>query len=259
MILASKRITSGSNQYLLLIGIVLLSVVVTRDIIHSSIKDYSFYLSESLLFSTFWLLFIPLTVVCKREAKKRFNITLPVILSILQLTAFSLFVFSVSTLFFEDSFEFYRTLINTTSKYGLVCVLFYGFCNFLFVNDKSILEKGTYQKTKRKIKVNKKGKAILLDCDEIIYVKSDKPYIALITKDRTYLHKCSLKTFLREYATKNFLQVHKSVIVNTEDVVSYTSRKNGDYDLYLTNEHLVRVSRNYSRNFKSFFENIRLE
>lgn len=259
MISVSKKLTIGGGQNLVIITVVLLSLVVTRDFIHSSIKNYSFYLYESLLFSTFWLIFIPLTLISKRWAQKKFRIILAILLSALHLSAFSLFVFIVSTLFFDDSFEFYRTLINSTSKYGVFCVLVYGFCSFLFLDDKPVESKEKYQKTAEKIKVPHGNQVVILNCSDIMYVKSEKPYIALITKDRKYLYQSSLKFFLEERASGNFRQIHKSIIVNTDYIVSYTSRKNGDYDIQLTNEHQVRASRSYNKNFKSFFNNIGLE
>ncbi|RYF37203.1 MAG: LytTR family transcriptional regulator, partial [Cytophagaceae bacterium] len=47
---------------------------------------------------------------------------------------------------------------------------------------------------------------------------------------------------------------HKSCIVNITKVRSYQSRLNGDYDLLLSNEVVLRVSRNYASGFKTAFE-----
>jgi len=231
-------------------------LVIAQDLMHSSLRNYSFYLSESLLFSTFWLLFIPLTLIFKRRKSKKFRLLLPVVFSVVHLGVFSFLVFSISSAFFNDAFEFSRTFVNATSEYGIVCMVIYGLCTFLFASKRKSFKEITSHKVSPKIKVSHHNQMVILDCKDILYVKAEKPYIALVTKNRSYLHQGSLKKFLEVKATRNFIQIHKSLIVNTDHIVSYTSRKNGDYDILMVNNDLVRASRSYNTNFKPLFDSI---
>lgn len=242
----------------LLALIALTLLVIGKDLAHAFIRDYSFYLSESLLFGTFWLLFVPAILIIRKKIKGKPSLFLPLVMSIIHLVVFSLIVYIVSTVFFEHPFRFYQTFINTASQYGIVCIMVYGVYTFLAFNKQPVLNARKKQSVSEKIKIAYQNNIVVLDCKDILYIKSEKPYIALITKERTYLHTSTLKKFLEEKATTNFIQIHKSTIVNTDYIIAYTSRKNGDYDILLKNQQSVRASRNFNQNFKPFFDSIGL-
>ncbi|MEP0265588.1 LytTR family DNA-binding domain-containing protein [Dokdonia sp.] len=240
----------------LLTLIALIAVVISKDLAHAFIRDYSFYLSESLLFGTFWLLFVPSILIIRKKVKR--NLFLPLVMSIIHLVVFSLLVYIISTVFFKYPFGFYKTFINTASQYGIVCIMVYGVYTFLSFNKQPVLKTPKEQLVSEKIKIAYQNNIVLLDCKDILYIKSEKPYIALVTKEKTYLHTSTLKKFLEEKATINFIQIHKSTIVNTSYIIGYSSRKNGDYDILLKNQQSVRASRHFNQNFKPFFDSIGL-
>lgn len=93
---------------------------------------------------------------------------------------------------------------------------------------------------------------ILVSTSEILYVKAERPYIALVTATQTYLHNETLSGFLKMNPVGDFIQIHKSAVINSQFIRSYSSRKNGDYDIEMTNGDIVRASRNYNQNFKIF-------
>jgi hypothetical protein len=252
----TTRIDIRTYKKGLLAFFILTLVVIGKDLAHAFIRDYSFYLSESLLFGTFWLLFIPAILIIRKKIKG--NLFLPLVMSIIHLVVFSLLVYIVSALFFEHPFRFYKTFINTASQYGIVCIMVYGVYTFLTFNTQPVLKVPKEQPVSEKIKIAYQNNMVLLDCKDILYIKSEKPYIALVTKEKTYLHTSTLKKFLEEKATTNFIQIHKSTIVNTDYIIAYTSRKNGDYDILLKNQESVRASRNFNQNFKPFFDSIGL-
>lgn len=51
-----------------------------------------------------------------------------------------------------------------------------------------------------------------------------------------------------------FIRIHKSNLVNIDFVESFVSRFNGDYDLTLSNNVTLRISRNYAADFKKAFK-----
>lgn len=258
MISIPFKINNSKFQYLAAVSIMLILLVIGKDLMHSYVNNYSYYITESLLFGSFWIMFIPLALFCKKTSKKKSNIFLPMVFSLFHLGIFSLFVFLISILFFNNTFEIHQTFMQTTSEYGLVCLFVYSFFSSHLLRNQTALKALEHQNTSDRIKVTHQNRIIVLECKDILYVKSEKPYIAIITKERTYLHNSSLKNILKERST-NFIQIHKSIIVNTDYIVSYTSRKNGDYDIQLKNKEVVRASRNFNKNFKSFFDSISLK
>ena len=156
----------------------------------------------------FWLIFIPLVLFCKKTSQRKFNLVLlPVFYSLFHLVLFSLLVFSLSNLFFDDAFEISKTFINTTSEYGLVCLIIYSLSGNLFRrNETESIELGP-KESSRRIKVSHQQKTVILDYKDILYVTSEKPYIAIVTEERTYLHPSSLKNFLKEQSA-NLSLIH---------------------------------------------------
>ncbi|MBK7245446.1 MAG: LytTR family transcriptional regulator [Saprospiraceae bacterium] len=89
--------------------------------------------------------------------------------------------------------------------------------------------------------------------DEILYCSANPPYITLHLDGKKYLHTEPLKSISFRLNPNQFVRIHKSTIVNIDRVVSYTTRLNGDYDLTLKNNVQLRLSRNYSTDFKNQF------
>jgi DNA-binding LytR/AlgR family response regulator len=60
-----------------------------------------------------------------------------------------------------------------------------------------------------------------------------------------------LKSLENQLDKKQFIRIHKSHIINLQKIISYQSRQNGDYDVTLSDGTVLRVSRNYAKDFKS--------
>ncbi len=60
-----QQISDGKRLLQMLAsGLFVITIVtILQDLIHSRLNNYSFYFSESLLFKTFWFLFLPLLLV----------------------------------------------------------------------------------------------------------------------------------------------------------------------------------------------------
>ncbi|MEO1033222.1 MAG: LytTR family DNA-binding domain-containing protein [Bacteroidota bacterium] len=242
---------SINNQHILFAFIGLTILVSGKDLLESLVRDYSFYLSESLLFGTFWSIFIPLLLINEllfKKFTKRLRLILPLLFCLIHVTAFSLLVYLVSYFFFSHTFGFYQTFIEVFLEDSISCILVYG-TFFLILRKKRIKKEVQKPDAIEKIKVFYQKRILFLNCKDILYVKSEKPYIAIVTNDKTYLHNSTLKGFLEKDLSENFLQIHKSTLINTNYITSYLSRKNGDYDIFLANKYSVRASRNFRENF----------
>lgn len=236
---------------LFLLGTTLLFLC--KDLFHSLVMGYNFYLSESLLFNSFWLLFLPFLILSwKRSCKtSRFvNFIRPLFLSIFHIAIFSAVVFLISTLFFNHTFNFVRIFSDTLADYGIACLLIYGLSSF--INPKYSNTEVVEKKDLEKIRVEFKNGVRILAHEDILYVRTERPYIALITEERTYLLNSSLKNFMEKMPKGVFVRIHKSTIINTNHIYSYKSRKNGDYDVTMLNKDILRVSRNFNAFFKKY-------
>ncbi len=221
-------------------------VVMAVDLAHAALHHYNYYWYESLLFSSFWCLFFPFFFLLSRLRKAPSLLLLPAV-SVLHIFMFVVVVSSVSMLFFEQAYSFGRLLPKAMVEHGLVNFLVYGL--FLFsANTRPAPGRENAPKAKKLVIKNGTDRT-MIRLSEILYIKSAKPYIAIVTKDRSYLYNGALKTFLAKYAGNNFLRVHKSAIVNSSEVIAISSRKNGDYDLTLSNGVKIRASRNYRKYF----------
>jgi two-component system, LytTR family, response regulator len=242
------------NYYLppVAVGFILLCVAIGKDMIHANIHHYHFYISESALFETVWPIFVPLLVWSLRLRKIRNKLNpvfFALLLTVIHITFFSAFVYTISALFFDHTFNFSGLLFKTTAESGISCLLVF-FVASVFSRHNKLAEA---VKVPAKIVVKQGDKAMLIDVENIIYIKSQTPYIALVTSTGTFLYNSTLKAFMQEKATRHFIRIHKSAIVNMAYVKSCRSRKNGDYDATLTNGKILRVSRRYSNYFKSYF------
>ena len=238
--------------HLAILVLLFISFVIGKDLLHSSIRNYSFYLSESLLFGTFWILFIPLAFINKKVATVKHQIPSLFLSSLLHIIIFSLFVYAISALFLYHTFAFDAVFINSISENGIACLLIYGVLSYVPFHKKQTRKNIEVKDDVGTVLVRFQNKTIVVNLDEIIYIKSEKPYISLVTKERKYLYSSSLKRFLAEHSNGMFIQIHKGTIINKNYIVSFNSRKNGDYDVQLNNQEIVRASRSFRNNFKHF-------
>lgn len=245
---------TNREHYILITLCGLMLLAISKDMIHAFIKDYNFYLSESMLFGMFWLLFVPFILVNKKLLSRNNNqltyLVFPFIFSLLHVFIFSLLVFSVSWVFFNHTFGIAEVFFETFADNSLSCLLIYGTLAFIIPK----VEKTPFidSKCTGKIRVNHHNKIVLLAYEDILYVKTERPYVVLVTQNSKYLYNSSLRKFIKNNKTNSFVQIHKSTIVNMDYVSSYKSRKNGDYDIFMLNGDTLRLSRNFNTSFKLF-------
>lgn len=255
----NKRLLNILTRVLVL----LVAVTIFQDYVDSRRNSYAFYFSESLLFKTNWLLFIPLLMLqvnflLKRHLHKGLAIFIPMILHLLILP---LTIWGLSSIFFSNAYSYYKILTYTLSHDLYKLFLIYGAVAFFYKSRRSIIssEENIAERSQgslKKVTVSNGRNYTAIGINEIYYLKAATPYIAIYTEEKHYLHTATLKSLQQELDGKQFLRVHRSSIVNLEKVAAYRSRLNGDYDLILNNGSEVRLSRNYVSGFKKNFENI---
>lgn len=96
------------------------------------------------------------------------------------------------------------------------------------------------------------GNIQLLLKKEIMYVEAFDYYVKIHVEDRFYLIRESMKMMESKLETSHFLRVHKSFIVNREYVQTFARQSNGEYQITLTNDFEVKVSRTKVKEVKEW-------
>lgn len=250
---------------LLAIFISIIGLTVFQDFLESSRSGYSFYISESILFKTVWILFIPILTVLSRILKNQnldaigkitFFIVAPIVIHLIVLP---LVFFFFSFLFYNGRYDIYKiltyTLANDLYKLVIVYTVFvlgHRYLSYKLTDTVSLSKKTCIGKI---IIGNGKNNNVV-EVNDIYQITAETPYISIQLQGKKQLHIGTLKSLLTQLDTKTFVRVHKSTIVNLDKVVSFKSRLNGDYDIFLKNGAELRLSRTYVANFKSNFKNL---
>lgn len=268
----TKKINITDSKAALVLTLLVLAFVVltlTQDFLRSNLKNSAFYLSESLLFSSFWWLFAPFLFTqyffFKNKSEKEFKfqwalIVLPVFLHLL---AFPFLVWMLSKVFYYHVYSFQQTFRYTLSEHLYLLVLFYTIpvLTFQYFFKKAELAESASEPENERV-VNQFISNILVSdgnkkhsiiVTEILYFSANPPYINIHLESKKHLHNETLKSILNKLNPTEFVRVHKSTIVNINMVSAYTTRLNGDYDLKMKNNEQLRISRNFATDFKDLF------
>lgn len=265
----SHKINSGSIDgknlpaILSAVFIFIAGIMILQDFLEAKRAGSAFYFSESFLFKTIWLLFIPILILLYKQLKKQdfsrpystvFFIIVPVIIHFIILPAVFLFF---TYLFYDGRYGLYKILSYTVANDLYILIIVYstfvlGY-KYFFVPASGILS-SEIKVQPDTIVVNNGKVNTVINVQEIILIVAATPYVTIQLKNKKHLHTATLKAMSELLDEKNFIRVHRAVIVNKDEVVSFKSRLNGDYDLLLKNGEEVRLSRNYAANFKKNYD-----
>jgi len=225
-------------------------------------NDYGYYFSESALFSIVWILIIPYVflVIHFKWYDLSLKKLIPLILLIVftHITIYSILVWIGSYIIFDHTYAIIKNFEYGFLKFFLILVTIYFSVSILFKYKylfNSIKQIRSEHKKNENIIVSDTNKKELIKINAIVYIKANTPYIEIHTCQKKYLEQISLKHFLDKLDEESFVRVHKSAIVNIEQVESYSSRNNGDYDITMSNHQTIRLSRNYAHEFKTLMNN----
>lgn len=268
---ASSHSQSIVNKSIILIMLLLVACVILTillDGVESRFHNYSFYLSESLLFSSFWWLFLPLLYTqylfgCA-ASKNIYSAAAILLLSVVHLSLYSTLVLMISALFFENTFPFIQTFYYGLTEYGFVLVISYSLSFFIL---KKYNTKNSQFKISTNLLTDHKPKSFIqslsitdgdrhltIETKDILFLSANSPYITIHHLEKRYLYNQTLKSLSEKLDNNIFVRIHKSTIVNLHYIQYYKSRLNGDYDLTMKDGSTLRLSRNFVADFKSKFE-----
>lgn len=248
--LTPKRVALGG---VLLVGLIILGTL--RDLVYANLTNTGYYWSESLIFQNFWFWLLPNVLLIfytlrhnlvSRE--KWINlIVLILFLSCLQLAFFvgTIMIYAAVADVSYRLITVFKSAVKEFAVIGLVVntgLLFY----LRFIAGKAVVEPESLT-THLTAKLGEKQFSILVD--EVIYLTKDEAYVRVFTENNSYLISQNLKELEQILDGKTFIRIHKSTIVNRNFVHFTRSRKNGDYDITLSNAEIVRLSRRYRQSF----------
>ncbi|RAJ05200.1 LytTr DNA-binding domain-containing protein [Chitinophaga skermanii] len=221
-------------------------ITIVLDIWHAYFNRYPFYVEESVLFASIWVLFVPGWWLVKRW---RLTWRFIPLLAAGHLLLYACLVWSVSACFLDHRYDVWGTIAYAVPTYALLLLLLYG-VPFLLERGEAVEIIPIAPVPIDTITIQQGGTYIPLPVKDITYIESAKPYIRLHVQGRAYLHNTSLQQMMEVLEVAGFVQVHRSTIVQVKHVVQYVSRLNGDYDVYLQDGTLLRLSRTYVARFK---------
>jgi len=106
---------------------------------------------------------------------------------------------------------------------------------------------------KGKLPVWSKDRLVVIDLSDILYVTShSKGKVTLVTRHGEFIYKANLGNLENCFKSKSFLRVHKSYVVNLEEIQEILPWFNSTYMLAMKNYggEKIPVSRHYIQNFK---------
>ena len=98
----------------------------------------------------------------------------------------------------------------------------------------------------KKVPLNLNNKVVLVDPDDILYCKSDGSYTTVFMRNGDdYLVSKSIKHIEEILPEDNFIRIHKSYIVNLNEIKELV--KQGSGEIILSNDRIIPISRTHRK------------
>jgi DNA-binding LytR/AlgR family response regulator len=110
-------------------------------------------------------------------------------------------------------------------------------------------ETGKAGQKRNLLPIRDKGKIILLDENDIYYVKAEGLYLRIFTDNKIFLIRELLKTFLPKLNPEKFLRIHKSYVVNLSKVKDLNSK-----ECNVMNQ-VIPIRRGFYKDFLTILQN----
>lgn len=260
-ILSNKR---RWNVSLTVFALILCFITVVSDLFFAYWQNTGFFLSESLLFSSFWLLFLPILNIQLKLITSASSLWVRILFTVAatgtHLFAYPALVWLLSHCLYYHTFNYWQTFNFGLTEHIIKAVIIYSIPHLVvyFYNKwlspaadiAENVEASTPTSSTLILVSDTNNKKVSIAINDILYFSANPPYVNIHHPAKKYLHTGTLKSMEANLPAQNFVRIHKSFLVNIRCVISYQSRLNGDYDLSLVDGTVLRVSRNYAAAFK---------
>jgi len=234
-------------------------LAIFQDYLFSRFKSTGFYWSDTMLYNIYWLFFIPFIKLAKyaktrvqpkmKKSKTLYAFASGFIFTALHISVFCIIFILGSNLIYEIPHRFSTIFKNAISSQSQITILVYLLIPFVIDHLNRKKNQNNDVAKQRFITVKNGTRITKLDVSKVVVIKTDRPYTVIFSIDQKLLHDESLKKLESLLDPHIFIRVHRSAIINKNQITEISSRKNGDYDAILTNQNSVRLSRHYRLNW----------
>ncbi len=114
--------------------------------------------------------------------------------------------------------------------------------------DRSILRVETKNSAtaNKRLMLEKNNVIVPVNIDDITHVKAAGDYVEVYTRQTSYLNRTTLTSFAHKLDHPDFIQTHRSIIVNLSHVKALSPESKGEYQIILKNNNSVKASRTYA-------------
>ena len=119
----------------------------------------------------------------------------------------------------------------------------------MFVDDKARAKTNRVSEVAR-IAIKAKGRVLFVDPVDVVVVKAEGNYVALVHKSGSYLVRETMATAEQKLTPLGFVRIHRSILVNTTLVKDLRRDHTGTYVLRTTDGSEHPVGRAYKDNLK---------
>lgn len=174
-----------------------------------------------------------------------------VVITLTHLLIFSLFLFAISILIHDKPWPLSYLITEKLSTRLYIGLSIYAVFSVIYnLLPRPVLDKErNQQKSSTTIAVKNGQNTVLVDVDQIQWIRSDGPYLYIHTANKKHVILDSLKHIITTLP-ENFKRIHRSTIINIEVIKQFQSRGNGDYDVIIEDGQILRLSRTYAKPLK---------
>lgn len=234
----------------------ILILAVLQDLLFSFFRNTGFYWSESVLYNSYFLFFIPLILLqryllsslCptrRLTLLRGIGLSTP-LLTGLHMLLFTSFFIGISRLMFHPSHHFVTILSSVISnRLSISLVVFTIIPLIAFFTGLTREHKYAVSPLPDRLLIQCGARKTFVDPAAILLIRTDRPYAVIQLSDRKILSELPLKIWRHRLRNGSFVQANRSVIINSSYLLEMRSRKNGDYDAVLTGGERIRMSRHF--------------
>ena len=114
-----------------------------------------------------------------------------------------------------------------------------------FINNEQV--DNTNYITKLPIKLG--NKVSFINTPSIKYIIASGYYAEIFTNEKKYLLRESLNSLIESLNPENFIRIHRSTIININEIIELVNSSYGEVDVKMIDNKLFRVSKSYKKQF----------
>lgn len=111
-------------------------------------------------------------------------------------------------------------------------------------------EKPPQKRNKKQIAAPYKSGKKIIDVQDILWIEANGNYVNIYTSEHCFKLRRSLASLTNDLDERQFLQIHRSKIINKAAIESLSHWRRGEYLIRLKNNKLLSSSRTYRQNLQ---------